>query len=91
MSSNTTGCCWETLEETAAFPTSPGPTPVDISCHCEVPYLGHSAGPSAAQQTVPGSNVPRVRQKKITAKQSLALMTFIKGMWKGPFLGRELG
>lgn len=42
----------------ADFPISPGPTPVDISCHPKVPNLGHSVGPSAAQQTVPGSNIP---------------------------------
>lgn len=44
--------------EAAAFLTSPGPTLVDNSSHPEVPHLGHSAGSTAAQQTVPGSNVP---------------------------------
>lgn len=41
-----------------SLPTSPSSTPVDISCHPEVPNLGHTAGPSAAQQAVPRSNIP---------------------------------
>lgn len=30
---------------------------VDISCHSEVSYLGHSAGSSAAEQAVTSGNV----------------------------------
>lgn len=41
----------------AAFPTSPDPTPVDISCHPKVSNLGHSAGPSTVQQAAPGGSI----------------------------------
>lgn len=37
-------------------------SPVDISRHPKVPNLGHSSGPSAAEQAVPGSNISRIGQ-----------------------------
>lgn len=45
---------------------------VDISCHSKVSNLGHSAGPTAAKQTVTGSNVS-VKQTKYSCQDTGAL------------------